>query len=337
MYDYAIYIGRFQPFHNAHLASVRFALQKAQRLVIVVGSDKTARNIKNPWTAAERIAMISACLNDEELSRISFVTARDYVYNNNLWITSVQQLIREKTEGSKKVALVGFKKDDSSFYLKLFKEWAFLETGVNMPKMDATAVRECMFRQDVLTTQSLVPMPVYNMLLNYMGTDEYKRLHEEFHHIEDYRAQWVGAPFPPTFNTVDAVVICSGHVLVVRRRGAPGKGLMALPGGFLNAKEEIVDACLRELKEETSIKISPEKLKEKIIREHVFGSPGRSLRGRTITHAFCFDLGHCDLPKVKGDDDAEKAWWVPLSEVHALSDQFFEDHWHMIQFFTSRF
>jgi bifunctional NMN adenylyltransferase/nudix hydrolase len=337
MYDYAIYIGRFQPFHNAHLASVRFALQKAAQLIIVIGSDKTARNIKNPWTSAERIAMISACLTDEELSKVQFVTARDYVYNNNLWITSVQQLIRERTKGSKNVALVGFKKDDSSFYLKLFKEWTFLETGVDMPRLDATRARECIFRQDTLTLNTMLPTAVYNMMLNYMGTDEFKRLHEEFHHIEDYRAAWKDAPFPPTFVTVDAIVICSGHVLVVRRRGAPGKGLMALPGGFLNQKEEIVDGMLRELEEETKIDVSAKKLQAAIVQEHVFSHPGRSLRGRTITHAYCIDLGHRDLPKVKGSDDAEKAWWVPLSEVHTLSDQFFEDHWHMIQFFTSRF
>jgi bifunctional NMN adenylyltransferase/nudix hydrolase len=110
-----------------------------------------------------------------------------------------------------------------------------------------------------------------------------------------------------------------------------------LPGGFLNQKEDIQDAALRELDEETKINVSTSKLRQSIVQEHVFGHPGRSLRGRTITHAFCIDLGHRDLPKVKGSDDAEHAWWIPLSEVHTLSDQFFEDHWHMIQFFTSRF
>lgn len=337
MYEYSIYIGRFQPFHLAHLASVRFGLSISQKLIIVIGSDKSARNIKNPWSSAERIAMISACLSPEELERIEFVIVRDYIYNNNLWITSVQQAIRDKTSDSKNVVLIGYKKDDSSFYLKLFKEWKFLETGISMQRLDATKVRECLFRQDMLSLKSLVPGQVYEMLQSYMNSTEFKRLHEEFHHIEDYKAQWVGAPFPPTFVTVDAIVVCSGHVLVVRRRGAPGKGLVALPGGFLNQKEEIVDGALRELKEETCIDVPLQKLHDSIVYERVFSHPDRSLRGRTITHAYCIDLGHRELPKVKGSDDAEKAWWVPLSDALSMSDQFFDDHWHMLHFFTSRF
>lgn len=338
MKEFAVYIGRFQPFHHAHLASVRFALQKAKKLIIVLGSDKTSRTIKNPWSSAERIAMISACLEPEELERIHFAPAQDYAYNNNLWITSVQQLINEQTGGSRDVVLVGLKKDDSSFYLKLFKEWEFVSTGLSSYKvMDATNARKAMFLNDTATLEAMLPTPVYKMMLNYMGTDEFRRLCEEYTSVESYKEMWKSAPFPPTFNTVDAVVICSGHVLVVKRKCAPGRGLTALPGGFINADEEIVDAALRELDEETKIKVPKEKLRDSIVREHVFGSPGRSLRGRTITHAFCIDLGHRELPKVKGSDDAEKAFWLPLITVSSTPELFFEDHWHMIQFFVSRF
>lgn len=336
MKEYAVYIGRFQPFHLAHLETVRVALKQARRLVIVIGSSTIARSVKNPWSAAERIAMVTACLTPEEQERVSFVTAKDYLYNDNLWIAALQQSVLEATGGSKDVLLVGHKKDDSSFYLKLFPQWGFAESGVKSP-LDATKVREALFRQDVLTLNTQVPVPVCNMLLNYMGTSEYKRLHEEFHHIEDYKAKWIGAPFPPTFNTVDAVVVCSGHVLLVRRKGAPGKGLLALPGGFINQNEDIEDACLRELKEETSIALSKEELRKHIEREKTFGHPQRSLRGRTITHAYCINLGAGQLPYVKGEDDADKAFWMSFRDIFTKEDQFFDDHFHIVNFFVHRF
>jgi bifunctional NMN adenylyltransferase/nudix hydrolase len=338
--EHAVFIGRFQPFHNAHLETVRFALKQAKKLIIVIGSAGGARNIKNPWSAAERIAMITACLSKEEQERVSFVCAKDYSYNNNLWLSALQSAFAEAAPDmdDAKTVLVGHKKDASSFYLSLFPQWQFIETGIRFEaSLDATRVRENLFRQDALTLKTQVPAPVAEMLLEYMKTDEYRRLHEEWHHIEDYKAQWAGSPFPPTFNTVDAVVVCSGHVLLVRRKGAPGRGLLALPGGFINAHEELEDACVRELKEETSIRIPAAELKQRIEMEKTFGSPGRSLRGRTITHAYLINLGAGALPQVKGEDDADKAFWLPFREVMLREDQFFDDHWHMINFFVNRF
>jgi bifunctional NMN adenylyltransferase/nudix hydrolase len=335
MFEYAVYIGRFQPFHTAHLESVRFALNQAKKAVVVIGSACGARNVKNPWSAAERIAMIRACLTAEENERVSFVLAKDYLYNDNMWKAALQAMIGEATNQSKNVVLIGHKKDASSFYLKLFKQWKTMETGVKSP-VDATKVRDLLFRQDKIGVAHLVPKEVYEMLVNYMGTPEYTRLHEEFHHIEAYKAEWHCAPFPPTFNTVDAIVICSGHVLVVRRKGAPGRGLIALPGGYMNAHEGIQEACLRELKEETEIKLSYSKLSDCIVEEKTFGHPARSLRGRTITHAFCIDLGDIELPEVKGSDDAEKAWWMQLRDVNTNESEFFDDHFHIINFFSSR-
>lgn len=344
--EYAVFIGRFQPFHNAHLETVRFALKQAERLIIVIGSSGGARNVKNPWSSAERIAMISACLSDEERARVDFVCAKDYLYNNNMWVSALQSAIfeaaprisQDQSNPDSNTIIVGHKKDVSTFYLSLFPQWEFVETGIKFDvRLDATKVRESLFRKDVLTLQHLVPAAVYDMLLSYMGTDEFKRLHEEFHHIEDYKAQWRGAPFAPTFNTVDAVVVCSGHVLLVRRKGAPGRGLLALPGGYMNAHEDIEDACLRELKEETAIKLPLKELRKHIEREKTFGHPQRSLRGRTITHAFCINLGDGPLPEVKGMDDADKAFWLPFRDVFTREDQFFDDHFHIVQYFFTRF
>ena len=55
-----------------------------------------------------------------------------------------------------------------------------------------------------------------------------------------YKARWRTAPYAPIFCTVDALVQTGGHVLLVRRGGYPGKGLWALPGGFLEPRERLL-------------------------------------------------------------------------------------------------
>jgi bifunctional NMN adenylyltransferase/nudix hydrolase len=146
---------------------------------------------------------------------------------------------------------------------------------------------------------------------------------------KEYRPQYA-----PTFMTTDAVVVQSGHILLVKRKHAPGMGLWALPGGFLNPGEKMVDGALRELREETKIKVPLPVLRGSIKDQKTFDDPYRSTRGRTITQAFYIDLGFDkNLPKVKGSDDAEKAQWVPFNEVDRT--QMFEDHFFIIDNFLN--
>jgi len=185
--------------------------------------------------------------------------------------------------------------------------------------------------------QANVPAPVYEMLEAFRkSSPAYAQLVAEHHFIQDYREGWANAPYPPTFVTTDAVVVHSGHVLLVRRRAEPGKGLWALPGGFVKESQPIMDSCLRELREETRLKIPVPVLKGSIKGTHVFDHPDRSLRGRTITHAYHFDFPAGELPPVRGGDDADKARWFPISEALEMGPQLYEDHLHILEFFLGR-
>jgi bifunctional NMN adenylyltransferase/nudix hydrolase len=122
---------------------------------------------------------------------------------------------------------------------------------------------------------------------------------------------------------------------MIQRKSSPGENLFALPGGFINQDEYLIDAALRELREETRLKVPAPVLKGSIIGQKVFDNPGRSLRGRTITHAYAFELPAGELSKVKGGDDAAHARWIPIDDILEMEDFLFEDHIDIIRWAVS--
>jgi bifunctional NMN adenylyltransferase/nudix hydrolase len=340
-HNYCVFIGRFQPFHLSHLQVVKEGLTQAKELIIVLGSAHSARNIKNPWTTQEREEMIRRCLTNEENSRTHFVNVRDYFYNDNLWVADIQAKINSITEGDPTVALIGTYKDSSSYYIKLFPQWEFLPSKSN-GVLNATDARNALFDDVSLPSNqaiiaNMLPIPVQEYLTEWIDNKAYVDLVAEYKFIKDYKKAWSVAPYPVTFNTVDCVVIQSGHVLVVKRKFNPGKGLIALPGGFVKENETLETSAIRELKEETGIRVEKIVLKNHVVDNKTFDHPGRSLRGRTITHAFCIRLPDGELPEVKGGDDAAKAYWMPLMDVARLEHEFYEDHAHIINYFIKKF
>ena len=57
-YDYIVYVGRFQPFHNGHLETLRQAAEAGKEIIFVIGSANAAPTPVNPFPADERISMI---------------------------------------------------------------------------------------------------------------------------------------------------------------------------------------------------------------------------------------------------------------------------------------
>lgn len=345
-FSHCVFIGRFQPFHNAHLEVLEQAFSLADKVILVIGSCRAAPSCRNPFSFEQRREMILAALSTEQRQRLIICGVRDYFFNDNLWLADVQRAVSEHTDEAGSIALIGAYKDATSYYVKLFPQWEFVAANSRLG-MGATDIRRRMFGpldgpgfsdKGLGPWQREVPPAVADWIeRKYLHTDAYSRARQEFEFIEGYRRQWAGAPFPPTFVTVDGVLFQSGHVLVVTRRMDPGKGLFALPGGFVRQDEHIEDAMLRELKEETRIKLHKNELRRAIVASRVFDYPQRSLRGRTITHAFHLDLGGGELPEVKGGDDASRAMWMPLMDVALNEDRFFEDHAHIIfAFMTER-
>lgn len=344
-YDVAIVFGRFQPLHNQHIELFNQAAELADRVIIMVGSAGRPRTPKNPFTFPERAELIQrwASSQSKPNSRVSVCIApvQDHMYSDQTWVEEVQRTVATLTADittesgeALRVAVVGCIKDESSFYLKMFPQWTLVECPYE-DKVDATQIRELVFNGRSLSFVSGV-MPQYSVdfIREFQNTPTFQHLLHERNVIARYQEAWSVAPYPPTFVTADACVIHSGHVLLVRRKSAPGKNLMALPGGFVNQNETVETAIFRELKEETKIKVAVPVLKGSLREIKVFDNPNRSARGRTITHAGLIVLSGDELPKVKGSDDAAYAGWYPLGSLN--SEDFFDDHWDMIQYFKSR-
>ena len=86
----ALFVGRFQPFHNGHLEVVKKIVNEVDELVIVVGSSQYSHNKDNPFTAGERITMIRNALKEAEvsLSQIWIIPVPD-VHHHSLWVSQV--------------------------------------------------------------------------------------------------------------------------------------------------------------------------------------------------------------------------------------------------------
>src|ERR1700759_609497 len=119
--DLSILVGRFQPFHGAHLALLRHALAVAPQCIVVIGSANQARTPKNPFSWTERAEMIRLALPEGERERVRFLAVRDY-YDEARWVRAVRRGVEEMAgaDAQRRVALVGHFKDATSGYLDAF-------------------------------------------------------------------------------------------------------------------------------------------------------------------------------------------------------------------------
>lgn len=126
-------------------------------------------------------------------------------------------------------------------------------------------------------------------------------------------ARYRSRQYPKPALTADIVVFVKEgekyRVLLIRRKGHPFLGKLALPGGFANENEPIEDTAQRELEEETGVKDVPIKLVD------VFSQSGRDPRGWVVSVAFVAVVDAERVTVQAGDDAAEALWYdIELSE-----------------------
>lgn len=361
-FHYSVFIGKFGPVHgfianqdddfesdiNGHVKVIMEALQRSDYLIVVVGSNNISRNTRIPFTAAERITMLKIATSYNP--RILYVSVGDHPYNDPRWIAGIQDGVDEVikahertapiytvkgwTDYKHKIALAGMFKDQTSFYLNWFPQWsssiAVLPGTEGGDIISSTGIRNKIFNGELAYEKHIHP-EIRDYILQHMEhyPELWARLQSDWNYEQKYEAQWGKGPHV----TVDSVVIQAGHVLLIQRGNEYGHGLWALPGGFLNKRERIKNGSVRELVEETMLHL-PEKVLFGSLKESKFyDEPYRSNRSHIITFCHLYVLNNVDngLPEVYGSDDADKAEWVPISELKNMTNDFFEDHYFILE------
>lgn len=356
MHDICVSAGRFRPFHAGHMRVVKAALERAQYAFMVVGSCNEPINFRNPHTFEQVCMMIRGSLTEFENDR-TFIFPVEDRDNDLVWVRDVQKVVTDQVKRlslgrEPDVALIGYEKDGSSYYLQMFPQWG--EERVEQEVLlDATDLREALYTADDPiayveqvkreTGTTIYPFGTYVFLRQWVATDDFHRMRGEYLFNQSEAAKFQPNPYtggPPIHYTADACAIQAGAVLLVRRGEMPGKGLWALPGGHVHSEWETArQAALRELVEETAfdhLEPGQQNMLGIFIRgEKLLDNPWRSTRKRTVSVAYGLLIPGTDRPFVEGRDDAHEARWWNIDEV--TRSMMFEDHYNVIEDFAHRF
>ena len=130
-YDLTVFVGRFSPFHKGHEKVVHEAFGNSDYVMLLPGSDKRPTTSRNPYTTDERIEMIRAAMNPTRGDyRLIIEPIEDTTYNDQQWMAQVQAKVDHHFKHGKgtnslrpSIALIGFEKDESSYYVNMFPQW----------------------------------------------------------------------------------------------------------------------------------------------------------------------------------------------------------------------
>lgn len=284
--DGAVFIGRCQPPHDAHVASVIAALNTAPRVLVLLGSANLARSVRNPLGAPERAVLLRRAVQDAggDVRRVTIRPLPDR-FDGERWAADVRAVAATVFGQGAQVALVGHEKDASGAYLRWFPDWT--RVGLpGIPALDATSIRAAW-----LTGMPLppgVPSTVAEWLAAFTCTRAHARLALEWQAVEAARTE---VPPGARLHEERWLHVHAGHVWLHTRRDDIGRGLWALPGGVLPVGEMPDRAGI------------------------VFDHPARSLVGQAVAHVFQ------GAPPV-----SLGAHPVPLNTALARPRRFHEDH-----------
>ncbi|MFH1218632.1 MAG: nicotinamide-nucleotide adenylyltransferase [Candidatus Peregrinibacteria bacterium] len=95
----ALFIGRFQPFHNGHLEMVRMILKENERVIIVIGSAEKNFTAKDPLTTGERIQCIENSLKEAKIDPLKFIIVPVHNINNYaIWVNHLNTYVPPYTK-----------------------------------------------------------------------------------------------------------------------------------------------------------------------------------------------------------------------------------------------
>jgi nicotinamide-nucleotide adenylyltransferase len=86
-----LYLGRFQPYHLGHHEVLKQIAKEVDEIIIGIGSAQISHEINNPFTAGERVLMVSCAL--EEFDKRYYVIPIEDIQRNSLWVSHVRSMV----------------------------------------------------------------------------------------------------------------------------------------------------------------------------------------------------------------------------------------------------
>lgn len=164
-----LFPGRFQPFHLGHLNVVKWALERVDEIVILVGSSQESHTLVNPFTAGERIEMIRLSLSEAGVpaDRYFIIPVPD-ILMNSVWVYHVRMYVPAFTKVFARNPLV----------VRLFKEAGFEvyePPEFSREKYNSTLIRKMMVIGDK-TWRELVPKSVAEFIDKIKGEERLREI-----------------------------------------------------------------------------------------------------------------------------------------------------------------
>jgi nicotinamide-nucleotide adenylyltransferase len=161
-------VGRMQPVHKGHLEVIKRILEEVDEIIIGIGSAQLSHTIKDPFTAGERVLMLTKALTENGIpaSKYYIIPIQD-VTCNSIWVAHVKML----TPPFKHVY------SGNSLVQQLFKEGGYQVTIpplYNRELYSGTEVRKRML--DGKDWESLVPNSVFGVIQEIDGVSRLKQL-----------------------------------------------------------------------------------------------------------------------------------------------------------------
>lgn len=161
-------VGRMQPVHKGHLQVIKSILKEVDEVIIGVGSAQLSHTLKDPFTAGERVMMLTKALTDNNISASKYyiIPVQD-VACNSTWVAHIKML----TPPFEHIY------SGNSLVQRLFIEDKYEVTEpplFNREIYSGTEVRKRMLEND--DWESLVPESVVNVIKEINGVSRLKHL-----------------------------------------------------------------------------------------------------------------------------------------------------------------
>lgn len=331
----AVFIGRFQIPHFAHLSFIRRGLRSAKKLIIVLGSAFKPRRSRHPFNWVERAAMLRLMLTPEENARVEFVAMRDYFYDE-MWLDEVIKAVTARVPEGHTIKLIQAVKDIHGQYQTMFpKSWQVV-AGEVLKTFSATDLRSVFFNADLPTELALETLKdkTSPAVLAYLSAwkqghpTEYAYVANEIVAVAESRAKKQCA-YEFRDLCSDVLIQHGNAIVLIERIGKIGKGLLALPGGHVDPGETFWMAALREASEEINLRMAASLLKSKLKTSLLLDAPERSEAGRVVSMLYHFDFSGDIMPHLKAGDDAGRIvndGRVNIESLGELEPYFHDDH-----------